>query len=144
MIRMLEKYAKFSSVLLRVGIAVTFVAFGVDKFVHPSVWINWIPPRVLFYVPFSSQVFIYVQGAAESLIGLAIFFGFFTRVAALIAGLLMLGIVVALGLNDITLRDVSTMMACFALALTGSSVWSVDARMRWKKQRREPEEIILE
>ncbi len=118
--------ATWSSVLLRLGVGVVFLYFGVDKFVHPEVWAGWINPRLLYYLPVSHDVFLYVNGGVEGVVGLLLILGLWTRIAASVAAVLLIGILATVGVTDVTVRDIAILAASLSLVLTGSKTLSID------------------
>ena len=134
----------WSTLILRLGIGIVFLFFGVDKFIHPEVWINWVSPRLLYYFPFPQEVFIYLDGGLEAIIGVMLILGFYTRIFALIASLLIVGILATVGITDVTLRDVAILAGALSLVLTGSDKLSVDNKFMPQSKKRGPDYIELE
>ena len=133
-----------STLILRLGIGIVFLFFGVDKFIHPEVWINWVSPRLLYYFPFPQEVFIYLDGGLESVIGVMLILGFYTRIFALIASLLIVGILATVGVTDVTVRDIAILAGALSLVLTGSDKLSVDNKFVVKANKKRPDYIELE
>lgn len=123
----LESKKDFASLFLRIGLAVIFLWFGIDKFFNPSVWANFVPEWMLPLIIINMTVFIYIQGAIEAIIGALLIVGYKTRIAALAAAVTLFVILISVGLNDIGLRDFGLLCAAITLSLLGSNIWSVDA-----------------
>ena len=112
---------KYSGWVLRIGLAVVFFWFGIDKFFHPDYWLNaWVPQWV---VPFAARFgvtavqLIYINGIFEVLIGLSLLTGVFMRFFSLLGVLFLLAIMVFIGLNEITVRDVGLMGGLLAIVV---------------------------
>ena len=134
---------KVAPLVLRVGVGIVFLYFGITKFTQPDVWINWINPKILYYIPFTPHTFIYLQGALESLTGLMLIIGLLTRVFALIAFLIVAAILVSVGISDVTVRDIAILAAALSLALTKASFFSIDARISNGPHKKKPEKEIV-
>lgn len=113
---------EYVSILLRLGVGFVFVWFGVDKFFHPAVWLGWVP------MPASNNL-IYFLGAVETLVGLFILFGFLLKFAAIVASLMLFGIIVSIPFSEISVRDISIFFAALALLFSRDS-FSIDVWWR--------------
>lgn len=133
-----------STLILRLGIGIVFLFFGIDKFIHPEVWIGWVSPRLFYYFPFSQEVFIYLDGGLEAIIGVMLALGFYTRIFALIASFLIVGILATVGVTDVTVRDIAILAGALSLALTGSDTLSIDNKFIVKTNKKRPDYIELE
>lgn len=114
--------------LLRLGLGGVFLWFGVDKFLSPLVWMNWIPAWFLPYLGDSSSLFLYGLGAVEILLGLFVLLGYYSRWAAGGALLLLLGIVASFGLNEIMIRDLGLAFLALGIVALGPGAWSANRR----------------
>lgn len=108
--------------LLRVGLGGVFVWFGVDKFFHPDLWINYIP----LWFPFASVSFIYVLGVVESLLGLLVLAGF--GLASLACALMLVPIMFSLGFNELFVRDFGLFCLALGIYFIGSGKYVVGGR----------------
>jgi len=119
--------------IIRIGIALIFIWFGIDKFINPFIWIAWVPKWILSVVPFSNFTFIYLQGVVQLLLGLLLLFGLFLRKAAVITTLFMIGIIIVVGFNDIAVRDFAILTIAVALILAKNHPLTLDEYLRKKK-----------
>src|SRR4051794_27470130 len=106
-------------VLLRIGLTVAPIAFGLDKFFNVMVdWPIYLAPWINDIVPGSGQDFMYVVGAIEILAGISV--ALKPRYGAYLVAGWLAGIVVNLlthsGYYDIALRDFGLMLAALTLA----------------------------
>ncbi len=102
---------KYSYLVLRIGIAIVFFWFGIDKFFHPDYWLNnWIPG------PVSTDAAAYLIGAVEILIGVSLatnmFIGFFSVIGTAVVAALFL----THGLNQIFAQGLGLIGPLLALS----------------------------
>jgi len=113
--------------LLRIGLGGVFLWFGIDKFVHPDIWVNYIPDWFPMLIPVST--FILLMGVVETLVGLFTLIGFYTRTSAVIAALMLIPILVSLGYNEIGVRDFGILLLAVGIAALGAGDFSLDAQI---------------
>lgn len=103
-----------SPLVLRLGLALVFGWFGIDKFLHVSAWYGWIPAWLTF-VPLDA--FLYVLGALEVIAALLLLIGIYVRIASLACAALLIAVVLNFGINEITVRDIGLIGMALALAM---------------------------
>lgn len=113
---------RFSHLLLKIGLAVVFLWFGIHKFIAPQYWINaWIPqwlPGILDNFGLSALNFIYINGVFEILVAVSLLTGVGVRVFALLASLFLLAVISTYGLsgfNEIMVRDIGLLGAMLSV-----------------------------
>jgi len=113
--------AKYSYLAIRIGLAVVFFWFGIDKFFHPLYWLNaWVPPWI---VPLAAKFgvtaaqIIYINGVFEVLIGLSLVTGVFMRFFALVGIVFLVAIALTARVAEITIRDIGLVGSLFAIVL---------------------------
>jgi uncharacterized membrane protein YphA (DoxX/SURF4 family) len=109
--------------LLRIGLTLAPIAFGVDKFFNVLVdWEQYLAPWVNRLIPGTGSDFMYVVGVVEIVAGLAVAlkprYGAYL-VAAWLAGI-VLNLLTYSGYYDIALRDFGLMLAALTLARLAS------------------------
>lgn len=117
-----------SAILLRYGIGILFLWFGINQVFNAEAWTVWIPTEIANLV--EPLFLIYVNGIVETVLGLFILLGLFTRFSALVLSLHLFGIAFSIGYNDIAVRDFSLAIATLAVAFYGSDKWSYDRILR--------------
>lgn len=97
--------------ILKITYGLLFVIAGADKFFNfITNWGKYVSKEVLDIIPIELKMFIYIVGAFEIILGLAILFPKTTKIASLVASLWL--VIIALNLflmkvyNDIAVRDV--------------------------------------
>jgi uncharacterized membrane protein YphA (DoxX/SURF4 family) len=111
------RYQAFA--LLRIGLTVAPIAFGLDKFFNVLVdWPIYLAPWINDIAPGSAQDFMYFVGVTEIVAGILVAlkprYGAYV-VAAWLAGI-VLNLLTASGYYDIALRDFGLMLAALTLA----------------------------
>jgi uncharacterized membrane protein YphA (DoxX/SURF4 family) len=109
--------------LLRIGLTLAPIAFGVDKFFNVLVdWEQYLAPWVNRLIPGTGSDLMYVVGVVEIVAGLVV--ALKPRYGAYLVAAWLAGIVVNLltypGYYDIALRDFGLMLAALALARLAS------------------------
>lgn len=76
---------------------------------HPTYWLNaWVPNQVikiLYGFNISGLQFIYLNGIFEILVSLSLVTGVFTKFFSVLATLFLIGVLVFVGINEVTVRD---------------------------------------
>ncbi len=128
----LNKYGKYSPLLLRTGIAVVFLWFGFSQLKDPSSWIGMIPAYAISLSPFSPSALVFFNGIFELVFATLLLLGLFTRFTSFILGLHLLHITTILGYGAIAARDFTLAIASFSIFLHGPDIFGLDMIL-WKK-----------
>ncbi|OGM98326.1 MAG: hypothetical protein A2915_04435 [Candidatus Yanofskybacteria bacterium RIFCSPLOWO2_01_FULL_41_34] len=110
---------RYSNSVLRIGLAIVFFWFGIDKFFHPNYWINaWVPQSVsLFAANFNIRPIdiIYISGVFEVLVGISLITNIFVPLFSSLAVLFLASIMFFLGFSEILVRDIGLAGALLSL-----------------------------
>lgn len=112
---------KLSRMFLRISLSYVFIAFGADKFVHPFLWLGWIPPWMESFLGMSRETWLQIIGVTEIVIGIAALFPLriIRQLGAMAMILHLIGVFTQTGLlNDIGIRDTGLLLVAIALCLT--------------------------
>ena len=150
---MLRRMQGISALFLRLALGVSFLSAVADRFgfwgapgrrnvawgdfshfIAYTAKLNWFLP--LATIP----VLAWVSTGAEILLGIGLVLGIFTRIAALLSGLLLLAFALAmafaLGLEaPLSFSVFSASAGAFLLAACGECSWSLDAL--WREKHRQ-------
>ncbi len=126
----IQQYQWLAPILLRTGVAVVFLIFGIDKVFHVTEWLAYVPPWAAQFIPIDLTIFMYIQGVIEAVLGFSLLIGFWSRTVSFLCALHLAGIIVAVGYNEITVRDFGLFMATLALSLREQMKWSLDSWMK--------------
>ena len=119
----LEHIAPF---ILRLGLAVLYLWFGMSEVAHPADWIAWVPPWASQLSGLSEAEIVLTNGLFETIAGLFLLAGFFTRWAALLLALHLFVIAFSVGYNDTGVRDFTLAIATLSLTLGRPDRYTLD------------------
>lgn len=125
--------AKYAPLIVRVGVSLVFLWFGLQQLTDPSSWLGWLPTYALS-LPISPLNLVYLNGAFEAIFGLLLISGLYTRLAASLLALHMAHIISVVGYGEIGVRDFGIFMATVSVALRGKDNFSLDSFFLEKKQ----------
>lgn len=132
------KYQKFAALFLRLGLALVFILFGIQKLSHPSQTTAEIQLLSNFELADSAALNFYL-GLVEIAVAISFFLGFKIRLFAIISFLMValffLSFVGKYGasLNPDLYRDVGLAGASIALFLLGGGPLSLDNSLHKKR-----------
>lgn len=112
---------RYSYLALRLGLATVFLWFGIDKIFHPAYWFNaWVPQGVQLLIAKFSLAgiqFVYLNGIFEIIVGLSLVSGVFTKFFSILAILFLVGVLIFVGVSEVTVRDFGLMGGFLAVLL---------------------------
>ena len=120
------KNKDYSVAIIRIGLALVLLWFGIDEILNPENWFGYFPNSLTALLPFSLETFFIINGIFEIIVGILLFVGFKTRIIAFIAALHLLSITIAIGYNDIGVRDLGLTLMAVSLIFSGAGVLSLD------------------
>lgn len=122
----------YTSVLLRFGLGSVFLYFGIyEKLYKPDIT-RQIIDGLNINIPISLGLFIFLFGVLELVVGSFLVLGFYTRITALIASVMILGIILQFGYLNVP-RDPALLAIALSLVITGSKKFSIDRLMDKRK-----------
>jgi uncharacterized membrane protein YphA (DoxX/SURF4 family) len=116
---------KYSSLVLRIGLALVMIYFGSQQLANPASWVSFLPSFTKS-LPFSHINFIYLNGWFEIVAGTLLIFGFYTRIVAGLLALHLLGITLSIEYSSTGMRDFGLTIALISLFLQDANIWSLD------------------
>ena len=124
------KNKDYSIFIIRVGLALVLLWFGIDEIINPENWFGYVPAWIISIIPISLKLFIIFNGIFEIFIGALLLIGFKTRIIALISALHLLSITLSIGYNDIAIRDFGLMLMAISLIFSGAGILSLDNKIK--------------
>ncbi len=145
----INQYKKYAPVLLRIGISLVFLWFGIHQLINPESFLGYVPqwlydhePQMMHDHPLqllhnipkpSVHIILMSNGVIEAVFGVLLLLGLFTRISSLILGVNLLIVTLGLGYNDIGVRDFGLSIAAFSVFLYGPDDWCLDRKLRKKE-----------
>ena len=123
----MEKAKVYAPSVVRIGIALVFLWFGISQVTDPSVWTALIPDYVKA-LPLSDMQLVLGNGIFEIIFGTLLLIGLWTRISALLLSIHLLHILTVVGYNAIGVRDFGLLLACVSIFLYGADPFSVDGK----------------
>lgn len=131
----IDRFKGYAPTVLRVGLSLVFLWFGLNQFFDAEMFLGYVPGwaadgSVLSIPAPAPETMVMMNGVIETILGTALLVGYFTRVAAGILAVHLLGITLTLGYNDLAIRDLGLTIALVAVFLQGPDKHTLDLRRR--------------
>ena len=123
------KNKNYSIPIIRIGLALVLLWFGIDEIINPENWFGYIPSWLTSILPLDIGTFIIMNGIFEIIVGFLLLIGLHTRIIAFIAALHLLSITIAVGYNDIAVRDFGLTLMAVSLIFSGAGIFSLDNKL---------------
>ena len=142
----IEKNKKYSTDIIRVALSIVFLWFGINQIINPESFLGYVPQwlyphgsqmmhehplQFMHNIPSHSlHITIMANGIFETIFGILLVIGIFTRIAAFLLALHLFGIAFSLGYNDVAVRDFGLALATASLIFSGAGQLSLDNKLR--------------
>ncbi len=135
---------EYGFLILRLGLSFLFLWFGITQLVSPESFYGYVPPWMYqhhltmmgpFHVPFVHQMvsnpspFVIMNGIFETILGICLLLGLFTRLAAFLLAVHLFFIALSLGYNDVAVRDLALFFATVSLVIMGPDRFSLERKL---------------
>lgn len=101
--------------VLRVGLGITFLWIGVLIFRDPQFWSGFIQPWVANLIPVPLESAMISTAILDVLVGLLLLVDVFTWAAALVATIHLTTVLIGVGIDVVTVRDIGLLAGTLAL-----------------------------
>lgn len=108
---------KTSLLALRFGLGLTFVWIGVLILKDPASWGSMVQPWALRLLPTPLVLMMQATALLDIVVGAMLLFGLWTWAAAALGFGHIVAVLVSVGVNDTTVRDIGLAAASLALAI---------------------------
>jgi len=102
--------AKYSFWFLKIGLAAVFIWFGIDKFIHPTYWVNaWVPGGFLAFLAklsLDGTQFMFLMGIFEVLVGISLLTGVLTKLFSFLTIVFLVSVFFTAPINEVIIRDI--------------------------------------
>ncbi len=124
---------RFAKYLLQIGLAITFFVIGMMILQDPEGWGALIQPWALKLVPGSVVDAMRQTAYVDMGLGILFLIGPVAWIAALVGSVHIVIVLVTVGVNTITIRDIGLLAATIALCIETTPASLVRRLMFWKK-----------
>jgi len=140
---------KYSTDIVRIALSIVFLWFGINQLVNPESFLGYVPQWIYPHEPqmmhehhfqfmhgipnVQVHAIIMSNGAFETVFGIFLILGLFTRIAAFLLAFHLFGIAFSLGYNDVAVRDFGLALATISLIFSGAGQLSLDNKLRKDK-----------
>jgi uncharacterized membrane protein YphA (DoxX/SURF4 family) len=121
----MNKNSNLAFTILRFGFALVFVWFAVSQLSNPEKWISFLPDFVKA-LPISAIAFVKINALFELVSASLLLLGAWTRIAALLLSVHLLGIALSIGWNPTGIRDFGLAIGVLAIAVGGAGSFAID------------------
>lgn len=127
----MQRYPEGAAILIRLAVSIVFLWFGLNQLFDTASFMSFVPTWV-YGLPVSVTTFVFLNGAFETIFGLALLLGVFVRPVAFLLALHLVGIAFSVGYGDIFIRDLGLAVATFSVFLSGADNWCLDKKLHHK------------
>ena len=122
--RGMQKMKLYAPSVLRYAMSLVILWFGIQQFINTANWLGYIPDSIVAFTHLSRETIVYLNGAAEVILGTLLLFGIWTRWVALLLALHLLDIMYTVGYGEIAVRDFGLALATFVIFMNGPDMLS--------------------
>ena len=123
------KYKEYSPLVLRIGIGIVFLWFGLTNIFNPQTLIGYLP-KFVQTLPIEPLSILLITGIFEVVFAIFLIIGLFTRLSSLLLFLHLVIVIIGIGYNDVAVRDFGLALATLAIFLHGPAKWCLDNRRK--------------
>ena len=122
----LSKAKTFAPAILRYGLGLVYLWFGISQLVNPGNFIGYLP-GFLFNSGYAGT-FVIINGVFEIIAGTLLILGIFTRIVAALLALHLIAITFDLGYGEVAVRDFGLAVATIVVFLWGVDSWCMERK----------------
>ncbi len=130
----MQKFTSFlesiAPIVLRYAMSIVILWFSVQQFMHAGLWTVYVPDSAVVFAHVSAVTLVYMNAILELVLGLALVFGWQTRIVALLLALHLLDIMYVVGYGEIAVRDFGLAIATLVVSMNGSDPLCIQYKKR--------------
>lgn len=134
--RISQEYGK---IILRIGMSLVFLWFGITQLYDPSSWTAFVPAFLTAMLP--AKTIVMLNGSFEVIFGLLLLAGLYLRIASILLGLHLAGIAFSLGYSATAIRDLGLSIATLSIFFNGYDRWCMSSNKNQTPITDEPRNI---
>ncbi len=112
----------WAPVVLRYGMTVVILWFGIQQFINTEAWTAYVPDSVVSLSHLSATTLVYLNATFEIIFGVLLALGLFTRIAALLLAIHLFEIMFTVGYGEIGVRDFGLAAATLVVFMNGPDI----------------------
>ena len=112
----MDSNTKLTNKILRYGLGVTILWFGINQLISPNEWVGYLPGWAFAQSLISTTILVYINGLFETITGLMLITNQYTKIVSILLSLHMILIIFHLGYNDLAVRDFGILVGLIALS----------------------------
>ncbi len=124
----IERYKDYAPVIVRLSVAFLFLWFGLTQIFDPDYLLGYLP-QWAYDMPIEPKQIVFINGVSETILGVVLGLGLFTRIVSLILGLHLFSIAFAVGYNDVGVRDLALGFATLSIFIHGNDKLCLGKRL---------------
>jgi uncharacterized membrane protein YphA (DoxX/SURF4 family) len=124
-----DNFKKFAPIILRYGIGLVYLWFGISQLLSPENFVGYLPDFI--FNSSYATTFVIINGIFEIIASILLLSGIFTRIVAILLALHLLAITIDVGYGEIGVRDFGLTIATITIFLWGEDEWCMEKK--WKK-----------
>ncbi|PIN89025.1 hypothetical protein COU60_05110 [Candidatus Pacearchaeota archaeon CG10_big_fil_rev_8_21_14_0_10_34_76] len=114
-----SKSKQYAPALVRYAIGIVFLLIGISQLTNPVIWTAYLPES--FAVSgIALNSIVSFTGIFNTLVGLLLILGLLVRTASAVAALHLISVIIILGYNDVSIRDLGLLLATISIFLNGA------------------------
>lgn len=141
----MKNQKEYAPVLVRLALALVFLWFGLNQLLDPGSFFGYIPQWIyphsasmvhehslqgIHALPLTPHIIVMGNGVFETVFGVLLLLGLFTRVSSLLLSAHLLLIAFSFGYNDLFVRDFGLALATLSVFFNGPDKWCLDRRRK--------------
>lgn len=107
--------------ILRIGLAVTILWFGISQLMNPMYWTGYLPEFLISQSFISLNTLVYLNGVFEIILSFLLFMNKYVKITSIIMSIHLIFIIITLGFNEIGVRDFGILVGFVALVPISSN-----------------------
>ena len=113
----MQKIEYYAPSVLRHSMAAVMLWFSFQQFMNATVWTAYVPDSAVSLTHLSAVTLVYINAIIEAVLGLALVFSRYTRLAALLLALHLFDIMYIVGYGEIGVRDFGLAFGTLVVAM---------------------------
>ena len=122
----------FPPLALRTSLGVVFLLFGIDQFENPDRWTSWVPGWLGKRV--GTDTIVLATAIFHTVTAWLLIAGLLSRLAALAIVAFLAAVLISIGVDDTTTRDIGLLGEGIALVVIGGGRLSLDSLLLYRRK----------